>query len=52
MKKLTSQIAQFLLILLTLPFYIVDSIYKNKRCDKVINKVNDLVFELNWWGNK
>ena len=52
MKKLTSEILQFILIIIAIPFFIIDYLYENRRVTKIINKINDWIFELNWWGNK
>jgi hypothetical protein len=52
MKQKISKILQLILIIIGLPFYIVDFFRKNKVCEYVISKINKWEDGLNWWGNR
>lgn len=52
MKKTISRILQITFFIIGTPFYLIDYFVKNKFCEWIINRVNDICFELNWWGNK
>jgi len=52
MKKIISEIIWIIHFIIGLPFFIVDFFYKNGKCEWVISKVNRVMFDLNWWGNK
>ena len=52
MKILIASILTAVLIFIGFPFLIVDVVVKNRWCEMVLNKINNIILWLNWWGNR
>lgn len=52
MKQTISKIIQFIFIIIGIIPFLINLVWKNKYCEWVITKINNVMFAVNWWGKK